>query len=65
MIKADLLVNLEELEHYELLTKIANHEQISLFEAIDFILSKVEIEEDVEDICKQREIYASDVDLEE
>ena len=65
MIKADLLVNLEELEHYELLTKIAIHEQISLFEAIDFVLSKVEIEEDDEDICKQREIYASDVDLEE
>ncbi len=65
MIKADLLVNLEELEHYELLTKIAIHEQISLFEAIDFVLSKVEIEENDEDICKQREIYASDVDLEE
>ena len=65
MIKADLLVNLEELKHYELLLKIANHEQISLFEAIDFVLSKVEIEENDEDICKQREIYASDVDLEE
>lgn len=63
MIKADLLVNLEELKHYELLLKIANHEQISLFEAIDFVLSKVEIVENDEDICKQREIYASDVDL--
>ena len=65
MIKVDLLVNLEELEHYVLLSKIANHEQISLFEAIDFVLSKVEIVENDEDICKQREIYASDVDLEE
>lgn len=65
MIKADLLVNLEELKHYELLLKIANHEQISLIEAIDFVLSKVEIVENDEDICKQREIYASDVDLEE
>lgn len=46
MIKADLLVNLEELEHYELLVKIANHEQISIFEAIDFVLSKVEITEE-------------------
>lgn len=46
MIKVDLLVNLEELEHYELLSKIANHEQISLFEAIDFVLSKVEITEE-------------------
>lgn len=43
MIKADLLVNLEELKHYELLSKIAIHEQISLFEAIDFVLSKLEI----------------------
>lgn len=46
MIKADLLVNLEELKHYELLVKIANHEQISVFEAIDFVLSKVEITEE-------------------
>lgn len=46
MIKADLLVNLEELEHYELLSKIAINEQISIFEAIDFVLSKVEITEE-------------------
>lgn len=46
MIKVDLLVNLEELEHYELLSKIAIAEQISIFEAIDFVLSKVEITEE-------------------
>lgn len=46
MIKADLLVNLEELKRYELLSKIAIAEQISIFEAIDFVLSKVEISED-------------------
>lgn len=46
MIKADLLVNLEELTHYELLSKIAINEQISIFEAIDFVLSKVEITEE-------------------
>ena len=47
MIKADLLVNLEELKHYEILLKIAIAEQISLFEAIDFVLSKVEIIEEI------------------
>ena len=46
MIKADLLVNLEELKYYELLSKIAINEQISIFEAIDFVLSKVEITEE-------------------
>ena len=46
MIKADLLVNLEELKHYEILTKIAITEQISVFEAIDLVLSKVEITEE-------------------
>lgn len=50
MIKVDLLVNLEELKHYELLTKIAIAEQISLFEAIDFVLSKVEILEDDKEV---------------
>ena len=50
MIKADLLVNLEELKHYELLSKIAIAEQISLFETIDFVLSKVEILEDVKEV---------------
>ena len=50
MIKADLLVNLEELKHYELLSKIAIAEQISIFEAIDFVLSKVEISEDAKEV---------------
>ena len=49
MIKADLLVNLEELKHYEILSKIASAEQISIFEAVDFVLSKVEISEDDEE----------------
>lgn len=46
MIKADLLVNLEELKHYELLRTIADSEKLSLLEAIDLVLSKVEIMEE-------------------
>jgi len=43
IIEADLLINLKELEHYELLVMIADIEKISLFEAVDLILSKVEL----------------------
>lgn len=46
MIKADLLVNLEELKHYKLLQTISTNEKLSLLEAIDFILSKIEITEE-------------------
>ena len=50
MIKADLLVNLEELKHYELLRTIADSEKLSLLEAIDLVLSKVEILEEEEEV---------------
>lgn len=46
IIEAELLVNLKELKNYEILKMIADNEKISLFEAVDLVLSHVEVKED-------------------
>lgn len=45
IIEAELLVNLKELKNYELLKMIADNEKISLIEAVDLVLSHVEVKE--------------------
>ena len=45
IIQAELLVNLKELKNYELLKMIADNENISLLEAVDLVLSHVEVKE--------------------
>jgi len=46
IIQAELLVNLKELKNYELLKLIADNEKISLIEAVDLVLSHVEVKEE-------------------
>lgn len=46
IIEAELLVNLKELKNYELLKMIADNEKISLIEAVDLVLSHVEVKEE-------------------
>lgn len=45
IIEAELLVNLKELKNYEILKMIADNEKISLIEAVDLVLSHVEVKE--------------------